>query len=233
MLKGDDRFKGIATDYATLWNEVVREAGFDYQAFQRSIFEIAALTIQNLKECRILDLGIGDGETAQFFVAHGCQNITGIDLNPEMLKASAERFNGAVRLMQCDISELGGTFSPKEFDLVVSGATIHNIPKNDRVEVWNQIQVLNPTLFVSGDKIAEDDPIKHREYFERETKAIVSVYRDKHGLTEMANEWIAHYDVDEQERLYLAEMQQGLAPNYATELVGEFGMYKTVKAIRR
>lgn len=232
-MKGDDRFAGIATDYAALWNQVVAEAGFDYQAFQRSIFEAALKEIPNLRNCSILDLGIGDGETSKFFIEYGCANLTGVDLNLEMLAASAARFKGAVKLVHSDISHLGAVFKSGEFDLVVSGATIHNIPRASRAEVWQQIRNLDPALFVSGDKIAHDDPVKHRDYFERETKAIVSVYRDKHGLAEMADEWLQHYRVDEEEKLYLAEMQQGLAPNYSTEVIGEFGMYKTVKATRR
>jgi len=128
MMKGDDRFAGIATDYAALWNEVVAEAGFDYQAFQRSIFEAALKEIPNLRNCSILDLGIGDGETSKFFIEYGCSNVTGVDLNPEMLAASAARFKGTVTLVHSDISHLSEVFRSGEFDLVVSGATLHNIP---------------------------------------------------------------------------------------------------------
>lgn len=231
MQKKDDRFSGIATNYAALWNEVVEEAGFGYQAFQRSIFEAAVLAFPDLRDRRILDLGIGDGETSKFFVEHGCRKITGVDLNSEMLEASARRFNGSVKLVQADISKLSGIFSPSDFDLVVTGATLHNIPTKVRLDVWRQIQHLDPKLFVSGDKIADDDPVRHKEYFDRETKAIVQIYSDRHGLTDMADEWIRHYDIDEQEKLFLVEIEQGLEPKYYIELIGEFGMYKTVKAV--
>ena len=233
MLNEDDRFARISTDYAALWNEVVHEAGFDYQAFQRSIFKAAVLAFPNLRDSRILDLGIGDGETSKIFVEHGCRQITGVDLNSEMLEASGKRFNGTVKLVQADISNLSGVFSSADFDLVVTGATLHNIPTKVRHSVWKQIQHLDPKLFISGDKIADDDPVKHKEYFDRETKAIVKVYRDRHGLTDMADEWIRHYDIDEREKLVFAEIEEGLDPNYNVELIGEFGMYKTIKAIRR
>lgn len=227
-----DRFEQLAKNYAQYWDEVASEAGFDNQQFQRSIFEQALRFLPNLRSLKILDLGIGDGNTINAFVEHGCHNITGIDLNPTMLSASEKRFGSAVRLIQGDLRALSSIFSIKEFDLIISGATIHNIPKSQRIEVWKGIELIRPQLFVTGDKIADDDPTRHAEYLKKETSAILKVYRDKYGLQEVAEAWLEHYDVDEVEKLYLSEMLEAFVKSYSIGLAEEFGMYKTVIANR-
>ena len=147
-----------------------------------------------------------------------------------MLSACEKRFGGAIKLVQGDIRDLGKLFAPEEFDVLISAATIHNIPRAERGGVWSSIRAVGPRLFVSADKIADSDPQRHLEYYRLETEAIVRVYRDRHGLGEVSDEWLRHYEVDERERLLLTEMETALGRDFTLSLAAEFGMTKTVKA---
>ncbi len=224
-----DRFVSIAKDYATLWNEIFLEAGFDYRELQKSVFTCALDTFPDLKKKRILDLGVGDGETIKEFQEYGCEFLSGLDLNPIMLEASHRRFGESVKLIHGDIRELGQFIEPGCYDLIISGATFHNIARNDRANVWDELITLKPSCIISGDKIADTDALLHARYLNIEMEAIIKVYKDRHNLVKESDEWIEHYIVDEREKLYLEEIDTALSKFYNTSLVFEMGMYKTLK----
>lgn len=224
-----DRFTTIAKDYAALWNEILEVGGFSYRDLQDSIFTCALELFGDLKNKRILDLGIGDGETILRFKEFGCTDLTGLDLNPTMLNACHERFGEGIKFIQGDVRELNKIVDPHTYDLIISGATFHNIPKSERIHVWDHLVLLKPHYIITGDKIADTNPTLHAKYLKDEMDAIVKVYKDNHGLVKESGDWIEHYIVDEREKLYQEEMEQALNKHFNTSLVFEMGMYKTVK----
>jgi len=229
---GEDRFKKISNDYAELFTEVFAEQGLDYGKFQHSVFDGVSKYFPTFKNSSILDIGTGDGETLAPFVQTGCINLTGIDLNEEMIEVSKKRFGSKVKEILCDVTNMK-MFKPEQFEVITSGACIHNIPKTERDKFWKELLRLSPKVFVAAEKIVEPNPIRHKEYYDREVKAIIKVYKEKHRLDEAAKEWVAHYEYDERERLTLEEIRSYLSNDYKIILFFEMGMYKTIVAIKK
>lgn len=228
----EDRFKKISKDYAELWTEVFAEAELDYNKFQQSVFESVVKNYPSFKTASILDIGIGDGETMSAFVKARCENLTGIDLNPEMLEASKRRFGSKVKLIKLDATKLD-IFKEGQFDIIITGFCIHNIPIPERKKFWKELLRLKPDIFVAAEKIADPDPVKHEKYKKRDMEAIIKVYRDKHNLPEVAKEWIDHYEYDETQKMTLDEINENLSDDYSIELVLDMGMNKTIVAKRK
>ena len=226
-----DRFEKISNNYGELFSEVWKAQGLDYAKFQRSVFETVD-TMDDNKDKPILDIGTGDGETITPFVAAGYRKLTGLDLNPEMLRASAKKFGDKVKLVEGDATDLS-VYVPHEFPVIIAAACIHNIPKVARKKFWAEILRLEPEVVVLGEKIVDPDPEKHQATYDSEVKAIDRVYRQNHGLIEANNIWQDHYIYDENERLELSEIEEELGKEYEIKVVLEVGMYKTVLARKK
>ena len=222
-----DRFEKISDDYAHIWPEVVEETGGSDEKLQESIFK-STLDYKDLKNATVLDLGTGDGNTIYPFYKHGCANLTGLDLNPVMLQASEKRFEAKVKLIQADMRDLSFV-KEGEFQIIISGYSIHNLTIEERYFLWNEIIRIRPQIFVNGDKIADPDPDKHNFYYSREVEAIRKVYFERHNLKEVYEEWVEHYEYDEEIRLELEEIKEALGKQYRIEVAYEYGMAKTVK----
>lgn len=227
----EDRFVKLANNYAEYFNEVFEKLGFNYGDFQRSMFITVEKNFPKYRQANILDVGCGDGETLQPFVDVGCINLTGIDLNPEMLEVAKKRFGKKAKLLQADATDLS-MFKKGDFDIVLTGACIHNIPTKDRVKFWKELNRISPKIFVAGEKIADPDPKRHNKYYKNEVNSIIEVY-NSHKLPEVAEEWVKHYECDEEEKMTLLEIQKAIGQKYNLSVVAEFGMYKTVVAIRK
>ena len=91
----EDRFEKISNNYGELFSEVFAEQGLDYVKLERSVFEVVDQTHPDLNT-PVLDIGTGDGATIEPFVRAGYTNLTGIDLNPQMLEANKKRFGERV-----------------------------------------------------------------------------------------------------------------------------------------
>ncbi|MEI7792788.1 MAG: class I SAM-dependent methyltransferase [Candidatus Berkelbacteria bacterium] len=222
----NDRFTKISDDYALIWNEIYASQGLSYEEFQQSIFDQVS-KIANFKNLPILDLGCGDGETSAKFIEAGCKSIVGVDLNQTMLDQCAARFGNKMTLVRGDVTDLS-QFAPGQFPVIITGATIHNLPRALRPKFWVEIIRLRPEIFVIGDKIADPDPVKHAEYLANEVAAVKKAYIEKRGLIEAGKEWVEHYATDERERLEFAEIQEGLGEFYNISIVLEMGMIKTI-----
>lgn len=227
----NDRFTKISDNYASLAHEVFKAQGLDYRKLQDSVFDAVKEDIPDFRNKAILDIGIGDGETSLKFIEAGCKNITGIDLNPTMLEQAKNRFDDKVKLIKADTRDLG-QFHSGEFDIIISGTTIHNIPKTERQKVWSELLRLNPEIIALLDKIADPDPDIHKQNYDREVAALKEVY-EKHKMHEAAKEWEKHYEVDEKEKMELQEVKENLSKKYDIKLVFEMGMNKTVVCKRK
>lgn len=224
----EDRFKDISRDYGELFIEVFEEEGLNYLELERSAF----LAIKNIygdsrRDLSLLDIGIGDGETVSPFLENDWENVTGIDLNSEMIEKSKEKFGNKIRLIQMDATDMGD-FREGSFDIITTGMCIHNISKNKRKLFWNEIKRLRPEVFVAVEKVADENPEKHKRMYDDEVAAIKKVYGEKHGLKEAEASWVKHYEDDEAEKLTMDEVESALSDDYDIENVFEMGMYKTL-----
>lgn len=226
-----DRFQNITDDYSELMSEVFAELGFSYDKFEAAVLEWVKKLEPNFLNLPILDIGIGEGETAAPFLQVGCTNLTGIDINPQMLAMAQERFGSRVRLMQMDAVDLN--FAPKEFSIAISGMSIHNIARRERKKFWEKFAQLSPKIFVFAEKIADPDPEKHSQYLQNDLAAIRKVYGERHHLPDMEREWLEHYAYDEREKLEVGEIEENLGRYYELRIVLEEGMGKVIVGVKK
>ena len=228
----EDRFKKLSDNYGKLFNEVWEEQGLNGKELEESVYIAVKDYFGNSKDKKILDIGVGDGETIAPFVKEGYKNLVGVDLNPKMIKASKKRFDNKVKLISANATSLN-MFKRKEFDAIITALCIHNISKEERTLFWKELLRLSPEIFVAAEKIADSDPIKHKKSYENEIKAIIKVYKEKHNLPEISDEWIKHYEVDEKEKLTIEEIKEALSESYNLEIIKELGMCKTIVATKK
>jgi tRNA threonylcarbamoyl adenosine modification protein (Sua5/YciO/YrdC/YwlC family) len=139
---------------ADSYTEEIRADIPGYDAFQDSV--VAA---SDGDARRILDLGIGTGETARRLLArHPDATLVGIDENEGMLAVARERLpSGRVELRVGRIEEPlpGGPF-----DLVASALAVHHLDDAGKAELFARVrEVLGAGgLFVLGDVVVPVDP---------------------------------------------------------------------------
>lgn len=227
-----DRFGKISNDYGELFSEVFAEQGMNYEQLEKSVFDSVSQVEPNFRELPILDIGIGDGATSADFVQAGCAKLTGIDLNQEMIDATRVKFGDSIRLFRMDAVDMSA-FALGDFEIIISGAAIHNIPISKRKRFWEEILRLNPKTFVCAEKIKDSNPDKHKADYEKEVGAIKKIYGEKHNLKDAENEWLSHYEYDEREALNLDEIAENIGDAYEISVAFEMGLYKTVVAKRK
>jgi len=225
----NDRFVAIATDYESLISQVAAIQGNDYAKFEQSIYNEVAKT--PFITGRILDVGCGDGATSFRFIEAGC-NVSGIDLNPEMISAYNQRFAGKTKAEFGDATDMAN-FALGEISVIITGAAIHNIPVTERVNFWKEVLRLAPKMIVMAEKVVDPDPVKHQAYYDKEVWAIKEVFGHMNNLPVQCQEWLDHYVYDERERLEFAEVQEALGEMYDLEVVYEMGMFKTIRGLKK
>lgn len=228
-----DRFAKLATNYGELIVEVFASQGIPYNRLEEIIFEKVAELEPAFADTPILDIGIGDGKTSAAFVKAGCQHLTGIDLNPHMLASAKENLGSGINLLQLDATRMTESFAPEQFPIMIAAHAIHNIARESRNLFWKQIRQLAPRLIVLSEKITDPDEAKHQACYERELAALSAIYGEKYHLEETLREWIAHYEYDDANRLYVSEIIENLGNNYDICITWEVGLYKTVIATLR
>jgi tRNA (cmo5U34)-methyltransferase len=122
-------------------------------AYERLQDETAAATGSGAR--RILELGIGTGETARRVVArHPGAALVGIDASAEMLAAAG--------LPDADlrVARLEDPLPPGTFDLVVSVLAVHHLNGLAKADLFHRVAtVLEPGgRFVLGDVVVPADP---------------------------------------------------------------------------
>lgn len=85
-----------------------------------------------VKGCRVLDLGCGDGSTAEVLLAGGAAAYTGLDGSAGMVDVARQRaVDERVRFVHGDIEQL--EVSDASFDLVISRMALHYVDQLDDV----------------------------------------------------------------------------------------------------
>jgi tRNA (cmo5U34)-methyltransferase len=105
---------------------------------------------------RILELGIGTGETAKRVLAeHPDARLTAIDSSPEMV----ERARGVVPQADLRLARLEDALPEGPFDLVVSALAVHHLDGPGKQDLFHRVaDVLEPGgAFVLADVVVPED----------------------------------------------------------------------------
>jgi tRNA threonylcarbamoyl adenosine modification protein (Sua5/YciO/YrdC/YwlC family) len=108
---------------------------------------------------RILDLGIGTGETSvRLLERHPEATLFGIDESPTMLAAAVERLGR--RMAGSRVGMLQEPLPTGEFDLVASALAIHHLDGEEKAELFQRLRraVAPAGRFVLGDVVVPEDP---------------------------------------------------------------------------
>lgn len=107
---------------------------------------------------RILDLGVGTGETAVRVLAqHQGAHLVGIDENEQMLEYAWRRLPDAELL----VSKLQDPLPPGKYDLVVAALSVHHLDGEGKKDLFRRVAaVLKPGgRFVLADVVVPDNPL--------------------------------------------------------------------------
>ena len=135
------------------YGEMVRSEVPAYVELQ----EATAEATRGVSADRVLDLGVGTGETlARVLEVHPAAYLSGIDESPGMLEYAR------VRLPEADL-RLGRLEDPLpegSFDVVVSALAVHHLDEFGKADLFRRVAArLRPGgRFVLADLIAPDDP---------------------------------------------------------------------------
>lgn len=147
----------------------------------------------------VIEIGVGKGFTThEILAAVSNVKIIGVDNNDGMINQARKNMgeyitNGRLELHHEDALKFLGKFPENSVDTIASGLTIHNLQKDYRRKVLEQIfLILKPGgKFVTADKIMPDDKeILHQEV-EWQTAQFQNIPDEK-----TRNEWIKHYEDD-------------------------------------
>ncbi len=134
--------------------ELMAEAVSDYARLQD---EAAAATVELASVRRVLDLGMGTGETARRVLArHPDAAIVGVDASEAMLSRARDVLPDA----DLRVARLEDPFPAGPFDLAVSALAVHHLRGPAKAELFNRIaEALRPGgRFVLADVVVPEDP---------------------------------------------------------------------------
>lgn len=115
--------------------------------------EVAAATA-GLDVSRVLELGVGTGETARRVLAlHADASWTAIDASEAMLGRARELLPGA----DLRLSRLEDPLPEGPFDLVVSSLVVHHLDGPGKQDLFRRVFDVT-RVFVLGDVVVPDDP---------------------------------------------------------------------------
>ena len=145
----------VADHFRTHWPDYDRQIRASIPFYDASFDLLVDVLVQSgQRPARILDLGVGTGNlAARLLVAFPEANLTGVDLNPEFLRAAEKRLEPhlrQVRLVKGDVEQFD---FGSNYDLVVSAFMFHHVPDDvKRRSYANALSCLNEGgYFVNAD----------------------------------------------------------------------------------
>jgi tRNA (cmo5U34)-methyltransferase len=136
--------------------ERIREEVAGYDELQE---RVAAATA-GVEARRILELGVGTGETARRVLAlHPGARLTGIDSSAEMVERARESLP-AEQVDELVVSRLEGPLPEGPFDLVVSALAVHHLDGGAKADLFGRVAAVLPPggRFVLGDVVVPERP---------------------------------------------------------------------------
>jgi len=124
-------------------------------AYERLQDETARAT-RGLEVARILELGIGTGETARRVLAeHPAARLVGVDSSEAMLAEVPATFGAELR-----VADLADALPTGPFDLVVSALAVHHLEAAGKADLFRRVAaVLRPGgTFVLADVVVPERP---------------------------------------------------------------------------
>jgi tRNA (cmo5U34)-methyltransferase len=121
--------------------------------------EAVASATTEVAATRILELGVGTGETARrLLTLHEQAALVGIDVSESML-GEARRMLPADRV-ELHVARLEDPLPQGSFDLIVSALTIHHLPGDGKRHLFRRVAQAMPAggLFVFGDVVVPERP---------------------------------------------------------------------------
>lgn len=123
-----------------------------YDELQRAVADASV----GIDARRVLDLGVGTGETARLVLrAHPAAELVGIDENEQMLAVARSRLEADLRR-----ARLEDVLPEGPFDLVVSCLAVHHLDADGKRDLFRRLaSALRPGgRFVFGDVVVPDRP---------------------------------------------------------------------------
>jgi tRNA (cmo5U34)-methyltransferase len=117
--------------------------------------ELQTATIEAVpvEPARVLDLGIGTGETSRRLLqAYPGAEITGLDSSPEMVFGARE-LGIEVRLARIEDPLPDGPW-----DLVIAVLSVHHLPSEGKRDLFRRVREQSRALVI-GDLVASDSPV--------------------------------------------------------------------------
>ncbi len=204
MVTHEKRFAGRAGKLYRLYSQACPHE----KSMQQRVAGILAGDAQGKSSYRILEIGVGSGNTAEALLETigDCQ-VTGLDNEEVMLAQAQERFGDAYQerlvlqnsdalgfLTAYDAGRLGS------YDAVVSAWTFHNWEGGYRRACLRAIigkgVLRKGGLLALVEKIALKDPREHAEKIDARLGRMLALGQE-YGEPEWALEWIRHYAEDE------------------------------------
>ena len=133
--------------------DMIREEVPAYDEFQDAV----AAATDGLRAARVLELGVGTGETARRVLAlHPAVELVGIDESAAMLAVAADVVAGA----DLRVGRLEDPLPEGSFDLVVSALAVHHLDGSGKADLFARVaDRLRPRgRFVLGDVVVPEDP---------------------------------------------------------------------------
>ena len=120
----------VGDHFRTHWPDYDQQIRASIPFYDASFDLLVDVLVQSgQRPARILDLGVGTGNlAARLLVAFPEANLTGVDLNPEFLRAAEKRLEPhlrQVRLVEADVDQFD---FESNYDLVVSAFMFHHVP---------------------------------------------------------------------------------------------------------
>jgi tRNA (cmo5U34)-methyltransferase len=106
---------------------------------------------------RILELGVGTGETSRRIMrAHPGAKLVGIDESSRMLAAAADHLDRA----DLRVARLEDPLPPGTFDVVVTALTVHHLDAAGKADLFRRVaeRLTHRGRFVIADVVVPEDP---------------------------------------------------------------------------
>lgn len=200
-MEHDRRFAGrMGEEY-----DLLKRAYPHYEEIQEKIGEVVAVyrPVSLQTEIEMLDIGCGDGATADIILASR-ENVKliALDNEPKMVEQAHKNLEpwSGVRdfaIIETDALDFLRGAKDARFDIVASAFTLHNFLRSYREEVLREIfRVLKPEgLFLNADKYAPEGQKRYEALLvqlERFFDAFVPL-----GKYDLLKEWVLHNVADQ------------------------------------
>jgi len=127
----------IFDDWAERYDHSIRSDGdFPHDGYEQVLEKIVHLATAR-PDWRVLDLGVGTGNLAEYFVALGCA-VWGIDFSPKMLEKARTKLPQA-RFVQADLLDDWPGELDRRFDCIVSSYALHHFELATKLDLLQRL----------------------------------------------------------------------------------------------